>query len=190
MISLEPVTRCQLVCSPPVVKRVVDINAPPCPGHHVPSPARRPPLEPQAQRTLASGRADRARPAVSGMLGAHTDAVKRQMNRVAQQQRCLVAPARRRPPRPESIRTRRRPIRVGRGQDSALTGPSPGARGACGSRRDRAAWQSAAADPHNAGTPEHQWQRTTRPHRGEFVGHPSPIASHPDSRCRRPLSPA
>ena len=74
--------------------------------------------------------------------------------------------------------------------DSALTGPSPGARGACGSRRDRAAWQSAAADPHNAGTPEHQWQRTTRPHRGEFVGHPSPIASHPDSRRYRSPSPA
>jgi len=31
----------------------------------------------QAQRTPASGRADRARPAVSGMLGAHTAAVKR-----------------------------------------------------------------------------------------------------------------
>jgi protoporphyrinogen oxidase len=39
------------------VKRVVDINAlralaPTFPGHHAPSPARRPPLEPQAQRTF------------------------------------------------------------------------------------------------------------------------------------------
>jgi hypothetical protein len=33
---------------------------------------------PQAQRTLASGRADRARPAVSAMLGVRTAAVKRQ----------------------------------------------------------------------------------------------------------------
>ena len=49
--------------------------APPFPGHHAPPP-RTPPLEPQAQRTLASGRADRARPAVSGMLGARTAAVK------------------------------------------------------------------------------------------------------------------
>ena len=41
-----------------IVDRVVDINAlralaplpsSPCPGHHVPSPARRPPLEPRAQ---------------------------------------------------------------------------------------------------------------------------------------------
>lgn len=31
----------------------------------------------QAQRTLASGRAARARPAATGMLGAHTAAVKR-----------------------------------------------------------------------------------------------------------------
>ena len=34
-----------------------------------PAPHAVPPLEPQAQRTLASGRADRARPAVTGMLG-------------------------------------------------------------------------------------------------------------------------
>ena len=66
--------------------RVVDINAlsalaplprAPSPGHHAPSPTRRPPLEPQAQRTQASGRADRARPAVTGMLGVRTAAVKR-----------------------------------------------------------------------------------------------------------------
>jgi hypothetical protein len=56
--------------------RVVDINAlralAPLPRAPVPRPSRppaphvAPPLEPQAQRTLASGRADRARPAVSG----------------------------------------------------------------------------------------------------------------------------
>ena len=46
--------------------------------------------------------------------------------------------------------------RAARGRDSALTEPSPGARGASGSRRDRAAWRSGAADPHNASTPEHQ----------------------------------
>ena len=46
----------------------------------VPSPARRPPLEPQAQRTLASWRADRASPAVSRMLCTHTAAVKRRMD--------------------------------------------------------------------------------------------------------------
>ena len=53
--------------------------------------------------------------------------------------------------------------RAARGRDSALTGPSPGARGVSGSRQDRAAWRSAAADPHNASTPEHQsrtlWRR-------------------------------
>ena len=71
-----------------------------------PAPHPAAPLEPQAQRTSASGRADRARPAVSGMLGAHTAAVKRQMTRPAQQERCLAAQARRRPSRP------RRPIRT------------------------------------------------------------------------------
>src|SRR5580765_6769750 len=34
----------------------------------LPAPHTAAPLEPQAQRTLASGRADRARPAVTGML--------------------------------------------------------------------------------------------------------------------------
>jgi hypothetical protein len=62
-----------------------------------------PPLEPQAQRTSASGRAHRARPAVSGMLGAHTVAVKRQMNRPDQHERRLAAQARRRPSRPRRV---------------------------------------------------------------------------------------
>jgi hypothetical protein len=44
-----------------------------------------PPLEPQAQRTLAAWRAARGPPAVSRMLGAHTAAVKRQMTRPDQQ---------------------------------------------------------------------------------------------------------
>ena len=78
-------------------------QSPPRPRAPVPrpsrlSPAPRPPLEPQAQHTSASGRADRARPAVSGMLGAHTAAVKRQMTRPDQQERRrLAAQARRRP---------------------------------------------------------------------------------------------
>jgi hypothetical protein len=46
-----------------------------------PAPHAAPPLEPQAQRTSASGRAHRARPAVSGMLGAPTASVKRHMTR-------------------------------------------------------------------------------------------------------------
>jgi hypothetical protein len=46
-----------------------------------PAPHADPPLEPQAQRTSASGRAHRARPAVSGTLGAQTTAVKRQVDR-------------------------------------------------------------------------------------------------------------
>jgi len=122
------------------------------PGHHAPGPARRPPLEPQAQRTSASGRAHRARPAVSGMLGARTASVKRQMTRPDQHERRLAAQARRRPPRPESIRARRRGTRVGWGRGSARRKPSPGARGASGSPRDRAASRSAAAGPRNAGT--------------------------------------
>jgi hypothetical protein len=44
----------------------------------------------------------------------------------------LAAQARRHPPRPESIRARCRRTRVGRGRDSALSGPSPGARGVSG----------------------------------------------------------
>ena len=46
----------------------------------VPSPARRPPLEPQAERTFAFRRADRASLAVSRMLCTHTAAVKRRMD--------------------------------------------------------------------------------------------------------------
>ena len=52
-------------------------------------------MSPQAQRTLASWRANRARPAVSWTLCAHTAAVKRQMNRPDQQERSLAAQARR-----------------------------------------------------------------------------------------------
>ena len=71
----------------PDVERVVDTNAlralappslrPRSQAVRPPGPHAAAPLEPQAQRTLASGRADRARPAVTGMLGAHTAAVKR-----------------------------------------------------------------------------------------------------------------
>ena len=87
----------------------------PFPGHHAPSPARRPPLEPQAQRILASGRAHRAHPAVSGTLGAQTTAVKRQMNRPDPQERRRAAQARRRPSRPRST-----------DQDSGGAGPGLG----------------------------------------------------------------
>ena len=68
---------------------VVNINAlaPPLPHAYAPVPRLvrsqprmpPPPLEPRAQRTLASGRADHARPAVTGMLGVRTAAVKRHM---------------------------------------------------------------------------------------------------------------
>ena len=54
-----------------------------------------------------------------------------------------------------AIRARGR-ARVGRG--SARSGPSPGARGACGSRRDRAAWRSGATGHRNWDTPEHRWR--------------------------------
>jgi hypothetical protein len=47
---------------------------------YVPGPARGAPLEPQAQRTLAFWRADRASPAVRRMLCTHTVAVKRRMD--------------------------------------------------------------------------------------------------------------
>ena len=64
--------------------RVVDINAlsalAPLPRAPVPRPSRPQPHTPppaQAQRTLASGRADRARPAVTEMLSVRTAAVKR-----------------------------------------------------------------------------------------------------------------
>jgi hypothetical protein len=60
-------------------------------------------------------RANRARPAVSGMLGAHTAAVKRQTTRPDQQERRLAAEARRRPPRPSRIRSGRDAARLGRG---------------------------------------------------------------------------
>jgi hypothetical protein len=85
----------------------------------------------------------------------------KQMGRTDQQERRLAAQARRWPPRPRAIdqgatARRRRETRAGQGQGSALNGPSPDARGASGSRRDRAAWRSAAADPHNAGTREHR----------------------------------
>jgi hypothetical protein len=116
-------------------ERVVDINAlrvlapprvRPVPRSSRPQPRTPPPpLEPQAQRTLASGRADRARPAVSGMLGAHTAAVKRQMTRRItgnDASRCRHdggAAA-----LEDEIRARRRETRAARSRDSALTGPS------------------------------------------------------------------
>jgi hypothetical protein len=74
------------------LQRVVDINAfralaplprAPFPGHHAPSPAHRSPAGAAGTAHISSGRADRARPAVRGMLGAHPAAVKRQMNRLS-----------------------------------------------------------------------------------------------------------
>lgn len=67
---------------------------------------------------------------------------------------CRAPTARRRPPRPESIRARCRQTLVGRGRGSALSPSSPGAQGASGSRRDRAAWRPGAAGPHDARTPD------------------------------------
>jgi hypothetical protein len=82
-----------------------------------PGPAR---WSPQAQRTSASGRADRARPAVSRTLCAQTTAVKEQMDRPDQQECRVAAEARRRPSRP------RRP-------DQGADGAGPG----LGSERER-----------------------------------------------------
>ncbi len=53
-------------------------------------------------------------------------------------------------------RARRRETRAARDRGSAPSGTERGARAASGSRRDRVAWRSAAAGPHNAGTPGHQ----------------------------------
>ena len=74
------------------------------------------PGAPTPQRTLAaSGRADRARPAVSRMLGAHTATVKRQWTARDQQERRPAAQARRCPPRPSKRRSGRDAARHGRG---------------------------------------------------------------------------
>jgi hypothetical protein len=109
------------------------------------------------QRTLAaSSRADRARPTLRGCYSrTPPPSIGKWTGRISTYG-CRAPTARRRPPRPESIRARRRQTLVGRGRGLALSPSSPGARGASGSRRDRAAWRPGAAGPHNSRTPERQ----------------------------------
>jgi len=73
------------------------------------------------------------------MLCAHAAAtVNPQMDRPDEHPSRRAPTARRRPPRPESIRARRRRALVGR--RSVLSRPSPGARAVSESRQDREAW--------------------------------------------------
>ena len=65
--------------------------------------------------------------------------------------------------------------RVGRGRGSAMSGPSPGAREASGSPRDRAAWRSAAAGP---AMRARQNINRERPHGAQ----PAPRRRHGDPR--------
>jgi hypothetical protein len=78
----------------------------PVPRPSRPQPHAVPPLEPTGTATLASGRADRARAAVSGMLGVRTAAVKPQMTRRAQHDGS--------PSRPSRIRSGHDAARLGR----------------------------------------------------------------------------
>lgn len=95
-------------------------------------------------------------PGCEGMLCAHAAAVDRQMDRQDQHHDA----ARRRHdgvPRGPN-RSGRDAAGLGWGGAGArpLSGPSAGARGVSGSRRDRAAWRSGVAGPRNASAPAHQ----------------------------------
>lgn len=97
------------------------------------------------RRLAASSRGDCARPALRGYYSrTPPPSIGKWTGRISTYG-CRAPTTRRRPPRPESISARRRQTLVGRGRGSALSPPSPGARGSSGSRWDRTAWRSGAA---------------------------------------------